>query len=98
MIDSKKFEYIKNKYGHYASWAIWSEEWEKNLVTTATEHVKKQVKAKHFQIYDLHVLQHWPVKRVAETLNVSVARIYMTKHRIGRLMRRAIQAIDKQEM
>ncbi len=29
MIDSKKFEFIKKKYGHYASWAIWAEAGEK---------------------------------------------------------------------
>jgi len=29
MIDSKKFEFIKKKYGYYASWAIWAEEGEK---------------------------------------------------------------------
>jgi len=66
-------------------------------VVAATEQVKKLVKAKHFQIYDLHVLQRCPVGRVAETLNVSVAQIYVVKHRVGRLMRRAIQAIEKQE-
>ena len=74
---------------------IWDEEWERNLITTATEHVKQQVKARQFQIYDLHVLQRWPAKRVAETLNVSLAHVYMAKHRVGRLMRRAVQAIEK---
>ena len=29
MIDQAKFELIKTKYGHYASWAIWAEEGEK---------------------------------------------------------------------
>ena len=29
MIDKAKFEFIKEKYGHYASWAIWAEEGEK---------------------------------------------------------------------
>jgi hypothetical protein len=29
MIDGKKFEFIKSKYGYCASWAIWSEEGEK---------------------------------------------------------------------
>ena len=76
---------------------IWDEEWEKNLLITATEHVKRQVKVKHFQIYDLHVLQGWPVRRVAQALNVSVGQIYMAKHRVGRLMRRAIHAIEQQE-
>ena len=29
MIDQAKFESIKKKYGHYASWAIWADEGEK---------------------------------------------------------------------
>jgi hypothetical protein len=29
MIDQTKFELIKKKYGHYASWAIWVDEWKK---------------------------------------------------------------------
>jgi hypothetical protein len=29
MIDKAKFEFIKDKYGHYASWAIWAQEGEK---------------------------------------------------------------------
>ena len=30
MIDPIKFEFIKEKYGHYASWAIWAEEGDKS--------------------------------------------------------------------
>lgn len=26
MIDKEKFEFIKTKYGHYSSWAVWAEE------------------------------------------------------------------------
>jgi len=29
MIDQAQFEFIKKKYGHYASWAIWADEGEK---------------------------------------------------------------------
>jgi len=29
MFDQTKFEFIKKKYGHYASWAIWADEGEK---------------------------------------------------------------------
>ncbi len=29
MIDRKKFDLIKEKYGYYASWAIWADEYEK---------------------------------------------------------------------
>ena len=29
MIDQERFEFIKKKYGHYASWAIWADDGEK---------------------------------------------------------------------
>ena len=74
--------------------AIWNQEWEKNLITAASESVKKQVSAKQFQIFDLYVIQNLPVKRVAEALKVSTAQIYVTKHRVGRLMKKAVHAIE----
>ena len=29
MLNQAKFDFLKNKYGHYASWAVWAEEGEK---------------------------------------------------------------------
>ena len=29
MFDYKQFEFIKKKYGHYASWALWTNEGER---------------------------------------------------------------------
>ena len=29
MIDQTKFDLVKKKYGHYASWAIWADEGKK---------------------------------------------------------------------
>ena len=64
---------------------------------TGDKEVKRQVKAKQFQIYDLHVLQGWEVKRVAATLKISAAQVYLAKQRVGRMMKKAIQAIESQE-
>jgi RNA polymerase sigma-70 factor (ECF subfamily) len=77
--------------------AIWNEEWEENLIGAAAQVVRKQVKSKQFQIYDLYVLKNWPVKRVSETLKVSATQVYLAKHRVGRLMRREIRRLERSE-
>ena len=67
--------------------AVWDGEWEKNLMETALERVKRQVNLKHFQIYDLYVIKEWPVTKVTRTLNVNIGQVYLAKHRISRLLR-----------
>ena len=74
--------------------AVWNEEWEKNLAEAAMERVKRQVKAKQFQMFELYVLQRWPVREVARMLGVSATQVYLAKHRIGRLVRKAIRNLD----
>ena len=66
--------------------AIWDEEWEKHLLAAALETVKRQVTDRQFQIFDLHVLQQWPVGDVAHTLRVSAAQVYLAKHRIRKIV------------
>jgi len=68
--------------------AIWDEEWEKNLLAAALERVKRHVDAEQFQIFDLYCLEQWPVQKVARTLGVSAARIYLAKHRVSRLLKK----------
>jgi RNA polymerase sigma-70 factor (ECF subfamily) len=77
--------------------AVWDEEWEKNLAEAAIERVKRQVKAKQFQMFELYVLQQWPVRDVARMLSVSVAQIYLAKHRIGRLIKEELKRLQTNE-
>src|SRR5213592_4073497 len=56
--------------------AIWDAEWEKNLLTSALERVKRQVAPEQFQIFDLCFLEGWPVRKVTQALGVSAARVY----------------------
>src|SRR2546422_5734288 len=42
--------------------ALWEAEWEKNMMSAALGQVKRRVSGKQFQIFDLYVLQKWPVK------------------------------------
>ena len=75
---------------------IWDEEWRKNLMDAALEKVKRQVKSKQYQIFDMYVLQRWPVKKVMQTLGVNLGQVYLAKHRIGRLLRQELKGLEEQ--
>ena len=74
--------------------AIWDEEWQKTLLAAALEKVKRQVDSAQFQIFDLYCVEKWPVQKVASTLGVSKGRVYLAKHRIGRLVQKEIKNLE----
>jgi RNA polymerase sigma factor (sigma-70 family) len=77
---------------------VWNEEWERHLMDGAIERVKHRVPAEQFQMFDLYVLREWPAEKVARTLDVSPARIYLAKHRVSKLVRQElIQIREEQE-
>lgn len=75
--------------------AIWESEWETNLLKAAVERVKRRVDPAQFQIFDLYCLEGWPVRKVAHTLGVSTGRIYLTKHRVSRLLKKEIELMQR---
>jgi RNA polymerase sigma-70 factor (ECF subfamily) len=70
--------------------ATWNEDWDINLMEAALDRVKKKADPKMYQIFDCYVLKRWPVSRVTEALQVSSARVYLTKHRMNRLIKREV--------
>jgi RNA polymerase sigma factor (sigma-70 family) len=74
----------------------WDADWEQNLWAAAVERVKRQVKPKQYQVFDLYALKEWPVGEVARALNVSVALVYVTKHRVGGLIKKELQRLRKE--
>ena len=77
--------------------AIWEEEWHRTLFATALARVKRQANARHYQMFDLHALKNWPVRKVAQTLGVSAGQVRLAKHRITVLMRREVALLEKEE-
>ncbi|MEW6158129.1 MAG: sigma-70 family RNA polymerase sigma factor [Verrucomicrobiota bacterium] len=73
---------------------VWDQEWQRNLIDAALERVKRKVKPKQYQIFDLYVLKKWPVGKVTRTLGVSLAQVYLSKHRVSRLLRKEIEYIE----
>jgi RNA polymerase sigma factor (sigma-70 family) len=77
---------------------IWEEEWEQNLWSAATDRAKARVKAEHYQIFDLYVLKKWPVTKVARTLGINVAQVYLAKHRVGNVIKEELRQLEKKPM
>jgi RNA polymerase sigma factor (sigma-70 family) len=75
---------------------IWEQEWRANLFEAALERVKRKVKEEYFQIFDLHVIREWPVIQVAQTLNISVGKVYLAKFRLLALIRKEVRKLEQE--
>jgi len=58
--------------------------------------ITKQVKPEHYQLFDLFVVQKWPVRKITQTLGVSVGQVYLAKHRISSLLKKEIARLEKE--
>ncbi len=75
--------------------SVWEAEWQKNLVDAAIQKVKRRVPIEQYQIFDFYVLKKWPARKVAQTLSVSVGRVYLAGHRISRLIKKEVELLEK---
>jgi len=76
--------------------ACWEEQWQKGLMEAATERVKNLVSPKQYQMFELYVLREWPARKVAQTLDVSSAQVYLAKHRVGALLKKELKRLAQQ--
>ena len=76
---------------------IWDQEWEKTVLTAAIERVKQRVSPEQFQMFDLYVLRKMPVTEVARLLGTNVAKVYLAKHRVSKMVRATIAELEKAE-
>ena len=72
----------------------WEEDWQKNLMEAAINRVKRRVSIEQYQMFDLFVLKQWPAKDVAKTLGVTIAHVYVAKHRIAKLIRKEVTGLE----
>lgn len=76
---------------------MWDAEWQKNLTKAALEKVKAQVSPKQYQIFHCYVIQEWEAKKVQDQLNVSVAQVYLAKHRVGTIFKKELRKLEEDE-
>ena len=72
----------------------WEEDWQKNLMDAAIQRVKRSVSIEQYQMFDLFVLKQWPARDVAKTLGVTIAHVYVAKHRLSKLIRKEFEALE----
>ena len=75
--------------------ALFENEWRKNLLTAALDQVKGKFSLKQFQIFDLFALKEWPAAEVAKSLGVSLANVYVTKHRLAAAVKKQVKQLEK---
>ncbi len=76
---------------------VWEREWQNNLLQAALERVKAKVAPKQFQIFDYYVLREWDAAKVRRQLGVSIAQVYLAKHRVGSALKKELQYLKEQE-
>ena len=74
----------------------WDREWQQHLLAAASERLARQVKPRHFQVFDLYVLQQWPLLRVTKELRVSPASVYVIGHRLKKQLKAEVEKLQKQ--
>lgn len=74
--------------------ATWNEEWEKSTFDAALAFVRAAINPRHFQVFDYCVLKEWPASKVAATLGLNAAQVYLAKHRVAQAMKRAVRRIN----
>lgn len=76
--------------------AAWDEEWAKATFDAALLFVRQTTNPRHFQVFDYCVLKEWPVSKVADTLGMNAAQVYLAKHRVAQAMKRAVRRIEEE--
>ena len=71
-------------------------EWKRNIADRAIAIVKQRVSPRQFQIFDAYVIKQWGVKKVMTELDVSMAQVYLAKHRVGGLIKKELAELSKQ--
>lgn len=75
---------------------LWEVEWKKNIADAALSRVKSQVSPKQYQIFDCYVIKQWDAKKVQDRLGVSMAQVYLAKHRVGSILKKELTKLEKE--
>lgn len=72
---------------------LWDAEWRRNMADAALTRVKAQVSPKQYQIFDYYVLREWDASKVQKHLGVSMAQVYLAKHRVGSVLKKELDKL-----
>lgn len=76
--------------------AVWQREWEENLMGTAFRRLRTRVNSKQLLIYRLAMSGELPLSQVARKLGVSMAQVYLARHRVGKIFRAEVLRLRRE--
>jgi RNA polymerase sigma-70 factor (ECF subfamily) len=74
---------------------VWDSEWQQHIFQAALQRLKRRADAKHYQIFDCLVVKQWPASKVAASLSVSLAQVYIVKHRLSAQLKKEVAILEK---
>jgi RNA polymerase sigma factor (sigma-70 family) len=74
----------------------WNQEWERHLLETALDKVRRKVSPMQYQMFDMHVFKEMPARTVAQRLGVKMTEVYLAKYKIWALIKRETKALERQ--
>jgi RNA polymerase sigma-70 factor (ECF subfamily) len=75
---------------------VWQREWEENLVNTAFRRVRAKVSSQQLLIFRMATMGDLPLSQVARKLGVSLAQVYLARHRVGKLLKAEVGRLRKE--
>ena len=75
---------------------VWQREWEENLLDAAMRRVRAKVSAKQLLIFHASAMDQLSAGQVAKKLGVSLAQVYLARHRVGQLFKTEVQRLRRE--
>jgi RNA polymerase sigma factor (sigma-70 family) len=75
---------------------MWQLEWEENLLHAALRHLRTKVSSRQLLLFRLATSGNLPLNQVARKFGVSIARVYLARHRVGKLFKAEIQRLRRE--
>jgi DNA-directed RNA polymerase specialized sigma24 family protein len=72
----------------------WRQEWEQHVMNTAFRRLRSKVSAQQLLIFRLATLGELPLTQVAGKLGVSLAQVYLARHRVGKRFQAEVQKLQ----
>jgi RNA polymerase sigma factor (sigma-70 family) len=70
-------------------------EWKHHLLERALKSLQLKVKAEHYQVYHLLTVGEKSSAEVARMLGRNQAQVYLTKHRVGRVLKKIVRQLEE---
>jgi RNA polymerase sigma-70 factor (ECF subfamily) len=75
---------------------VWRREWEENVVSTAFRRLRPKVTSQQLLIFRTAALDGLAASQVARKLGVSLAQVYLARHRVGKLFKAEVNRLREE--